>query len=113
MAKSIRLRVLAPTGDLFCGEVAKVSLPGTKAPFVVLPGHAPIISSLEEYDGRFAFKHNALPDESWDYAECGIPSLTLCVPVGGELHSDAGVLLRKESALEYCRVLPLLAGLLR
>ena len=48
MAKSIRLRVLAPTGDLFCGEVAKVSLPGTKAPFVVLPGHAPIISSLEE-----------------------------------------------------------------
>ena len=48
MAKSIRLRVLAPTGDLYCGEVAKVSLPGTKAPFVVLPGHAPIISSLEE-----------------------------------------------------------------
>ena len=48
MAKSIRLRVLAPTGDLYCGEVAKVSLPGTKAPFVVLPGHAPLISSLEE-----------------------------------------------------------------
>ncbi|MBQ2126183.1 MAG: hypothetical protein II198_00820, partial [Bacteroidaceae bacterium] len=55
-----------------------------------------IISSLEEYDGRFAFKHNALPDESWDYADYGIPSLTLCVPVGGELHGDAGVLLRKE-----------------
>ena len=71
-----------------------------------------IISSLEKYDGRFAFKHNALPDESWDYAECGIPSLTLCVPVGGDLHSDAGVLLRKESTWEYCRVLPLLAGLL-
>ena len=70
-----------------------------------------IISSLEKYDGRFAFKHNALPDESWDYADYGIPSLTLCVPVGGELHGDAGVLLRKESALEYCNVLPLLANL--
>ena len=69
-----------------------------------------IISSLEEYDGRFAFKHNALPDESWDYADYGIPSLTLCVPVGGELHGDAGVMLRKESALEYCNVLPLLAS---
>lgn len=69
-----------------------------------------IISSLEQYDGRFAFKHNALPDESWDYADYGIPSLTLCVPVGGELHGDAGVVLRKESALEYCRVLPLLAS---
>ena len=70
-----------------------------------------IISSLEKYDGRFAFKHNALPDESWDYAEYGIPSLTLCVPVDGELHGDAGVLLRKESAVEYCNVLPLLANL--
>lgn len=71
-----------------------------------------IISSLEEYDGRFAFKHNALPDESWDYADYGISSLTLCVPVGGELHGDAGVMLRKESALEYCNVLSLLASLL-
>ena len=71
-----------------------------------------IISSLEKYDGRFAFKHNALPDESWDYADYGIPSLSLCVPVGGELHGDAGVMLRKESALEYCNVLSLLATLL-
>lgn len=71
-----------------------------------------IISSLEPFSGKFAFKHNALPDESWDYADCGIPSLSLCAPVGGDLHSDAGVLLRKESAWEYCRVLPLLAGLL-
>ena len=71
-----------------------------------------IISSLEQYGGRFAFKHNALPDESWDYADYGIPSLTLCVPVGGELHGDAGVLLRKESALEYCNVLSLIAGLM-
>ena len=71
-----------------------------------------IISSLEQYGGRFAFKHNALPDESWDYAECGIPSLTLCVPVGGELHGDAGVLLRKGAALEYCTVLAHLASML-
>ncbi|MBO5864671.1 MAG: hypothetical protein J6Q73_01280 [Bacteroidaceae bacterium] len=71
-----------------------------------------IISSLEPFSGKFAFKHNALPDESWDYADCGIPSLSLCAPVGGDLHGDAGVLLCKESALEYCRVLPLLAGLL-
>ena len=71
-----------------------------------------IISSLEQYGGRFAFKHNALPDESWDYADYGIPSITLCVPVEGELHGDAGVLLRKESAMEYCNVLSLLAGVL-
>ena len=78
----------------------------------ILIGYS-IISSLEQYGGRFAFKHNALPDESWDYADYGIPSLSLCVPVGGELHGDAGVLLRKESATEYCNVLSLLAGQLR
>ena len=71
-----------------------------------------INSSLDCYGGRFAFKHNAEPDESWDYAEYGIPSLTLCVPVCGELHSDEGVLLRKESAMEYCNVLALLARVL-
>ncbi len=68
-----------------------------------------IISSLESYSGKFAFKHNAEPDESWDYAEYGIPSLTLCVPVNGELHSDAGVLLCKDAALEYCKALPIVA----
>ena len=72
-----------------------------------------IISSLEPFSGKFAFRHNALPDESWDYAEYGIPSLTLCVPVCGDLHGDAGVLLRKESALEYCNVLPLLASCIK
>lgn len=71
-----------------------------------------IISSLEKYDGRFAFKHNALPDESWDYADYGIPSLSLCMPVGGELHGDDGVLLRKDSALEYSNVFSMLARIL-
>lgn len=71
-----------------------------------------IISSLERYNGKFAFKHDAEPDESWDYAEYGIPCFTLCAPVIGELHSDKGVLLRKESATEYCKVLSLLANTL-
>lgn len=48
MAKTMELRVVAPEGDVFKGQVSRVSLPGSKAPFVVLPGHAPIISSLEE-----------------------------------------------------------------
>ena len=77
----------------------------------ILTGYS-IVASLEEYCGRFAFKHNALPDESWDYADSGIPSISLCVPVVGDLHSDAGVLLRKESALEYCSVLARLSGVL-
>lgn len=71
-----------------------------------------LVSSLEPYSGKFAFKHDAEPDESWEYAEYGIPCFTLCAPVGGNLHGDEGVLLRKESALSYCDVLANLACLL-
>lgn len=71
-----------------------------------------IVSSLEQYSGRFAFLHNAEPDESWCYAEYGVPTLSLCLPVGGELHSKEGVLLRKDAAQEYCRVLSILSNIL-
>ena len=71
-----------------------------------------LVSLLECYGGRFAFMHNAEPDESWEYAENGIPSLSLCLPVCGELHCENGVLLRKESALVYCSVLAQMATLL-
>lgn len=42
----MKLLVISPTGNLFEGEVQRVLLPGAKAPFVVLRGHAPLISSL-------------------------------------------------------------------
>jgi F-type H+-transporting ATPase subunit epsilon len=42
----LQLHIISPTGEVFSGSVAKVLLPGAKAPFVVLPMHAPLISSL-------------------------------------------------------------------
>lgn len=47
------LKIISPTGSLFEGEVQRVRLPGTKAPFVVLRHHAPLISSLAE--GEIAY----------------------------------------------------------
>lgn len=44
----MHLRIISPTQKLFEGDVEKVLLPGTKAPFVVLRGHAPLLSSLTE-----------------------------------------------------------------
>ena len=41
------LKVLTPEGAVFEGAVEAVFLPGTKGRFEVLPGHAPIISSLD------------------------------------------------------------------
>lgn len=46
MGKDLRLKVLTPDGTVFDGSVEAVYLPGSKGRFEVLPGHAPIITSL-------------------------------------------------------------------
>ena len=59
----------------------------------------------EEY--QCSFKHNAEPDETWDYIQgieggCSpIPCLSVCMPAGGELHGEEGVFLRKSSVKPY------------
>lgn len=45
---SLHLQILSPEKCLFDGQVNKVSFPGTKGRFTVLPRHAPLISSLEK-----------------------------------------------------------------
>ena len=47
MDKALTLRILTPDGPVFDGPVEAAFLPGSGGPFEVLPGHAPIISSLE------------------------------------------------------------------
>lgn len=58
----------------------------------------------------FSFLHEAEPDESWDYQRARIPALTLCIPVEGDMHDDAGVRARKTSVPAYCEVLTCLAN---
>lgn len=50
---NILLEIYTPDGVLFNGEVASVTLPGTKGPFTVLKNHAPIISSLTEGEIKY------------------------------------------------------------
>lgn len=69
-----------------------------------------IVEWLRPYDGKYEFLHFAEPDESWDYADYGIPCLTLSAPVGGDMHSEEGVLLRKETYPLYREVLVTLAN---
>ena len=63
---------------------------------------------LEPY--LYKFVHYAEPDESWDYHCVHIPTMTLCVPVEGDMHHDAGVRARKRSVPIYCQVLAELAN---
>lgn len=40
------LNIVSPEKKVFNGEVEKITLPGTKGQFTILPRHAPIVSSL-------------------------------------------------------------------
>lgn len=43
----LKLKVISPERIVFCGDVERVTVPGTAGEFEILTGHAPIISSLE------------------------------------------------------------------
>lgn len=44
--KALKVRVISPEQTLFQDSADAVFVPGSVSPFEVLPGHAPIISSL-------------------------------------------------------------------
>ena len=50
---TISLHILSPEGTLVKADVSLVTLPGLQAPFTVLPGHAALLSALEEGDIRY------------------------------------------------------------
>ena len=56
MTDNLTLRILTPVGTAFDGPVDAVFVPGSAGAFEVLPGHAPIISSLE--GGRILWRHD-------------------------------------------------------
>ena len=82
--------------------------------FDLLTAHQ-IISSIQESEQPCVFLHDALPDETWIYGEKqypddrSYPCLSLCLPVGGDMHSDTGCWLRKREVPIYqsilCRLL--------
>lgn len=77
----------------------------------LLTAHS-IIEGMEDYAGKYGFVHEAMPDESWIYDEYKLPCLTLCHPVGGDMHSDEGALARLSSFPIYCDALVSLCQLL-
>lgn len=51
--KELTLILLTPQGSEYEGPVSAVFLPGSAGPFEVLPGHAPIVSTLEKGEVRW------------------------------------------------------------
>ena len=47
MMKELHLSIVSPEKSIFDGNVKIVALPGMIGSFSILPGHAPIVSSLK------------------------------------------------------------------
>ena len=45
--KELHLSIVSPEKSIFDGDVMSVTLPGTGGSVSILPGHAPIVSSLQ------------------------------------------------------------------
>lgn len=76
----------------------------------ILTAHT-IVEDMKCFAGQYGFAHAAMPDETWLYGEYGLPCLTLCLPVGGDMHSDSGTLARQSSLATYCDALVRLSTL--
>ena len=83
--------------------------------FDIITGYH-IVGLLQASGTSCVFVHEAEPDETWEYSKGsssdlpGIPCLSLCLPVCGNMHGDDGVLLRKSSVIPYEDILRNLAN---
>ena len=79
---SIKLHILSPEGTLVEKTVSLVTLPGMKAPFTVLPGHAAIVTALVQGNVRYVSgdKEELLPIKE-GFAMVKDNLVTVCVEV--------------------------------
>ena len=50
--KPFLLKIASPEGDLFCGDVVKLSVRGTEGDLAVMAGHIPFVSYVKPCDCR-------------------------------------------------------------
>ena len=79
---NIHLTILTPEKTLLEKTVSKISLPGTKGRFMILKGHAPIISSLSE--GYVVFGSAEGEDKIYvasGFVEAAFDKVTVCAEI--------------------------------
>ena len=75
--------------------------------FDILTGYN-LIAVARNSGVPFAVRPDAEPDEAADYLkflgerQYPLPIFTLCLPVGGDMHSEEGTLMRKSSVVPFC-----------
>lgn len=57
----MKLEIISLDKLIFSGEVSRVTVPGSKGSFQILPDHAPLISTLSS--GKIAYEQDGVMDE--------------------------------------------------
>ena len=55
--KAFPLKISSPEGDIFCGDVVKLSVRGTEGELAVMAGHIPFVSSLVPCDCKIELEN--------------------------------------------------------
>jgi len=66
-ARTLKLEVVTPDGEVYCGEAAMVVLPGVEGELGILPQHQPLVTLLAIGETRIR-----RPNDEWDYVATGI-----------------------------------------
>lgn len=53
--KTFQLKISSPEGDVFNGEVVKISVRGTEGDLAVMAGHIPFVSAVKPCDCKIEF----------------------------------------------------------
>lgn len=72
MSETLQLDIVTPKGSVFSGQVSEVIASGSEGEFGVLPGHAPLVTTLKS--GLFSYLLDGKRENyfvSWGYAEIG------------------------------------------
>lgn len=77
----MKLEVVTPSEKVFTGDVKLITFPGTMGVFTILPGHAPMISTLKT--GELYFEEENLNQHkfmvSGGVAEIKGNTVTVCI----------------------------------
>lgn len=85
------------------GEV----LEGLNIKYNYLPGNIDSMTPYIPADRRLPIEGQE--DESWEYDEADICCFSICMPVKGDMHSNDGVEARKDSLVNYVKVIKAVA----
>lgn len=78
--KELHLTVVSPERTVYDGKVLSVTLPGELGSFQVLPGHAPLISSLAAGEMKYtAGKETQVLQIAGGFVEVRDNSVSACV----------------------------------